>query len=526
MVKLGFIRAYGTDLRRIIRSQTKNRVSAFFAGMATTAILQSSTATTLIVASFAKRGFIALVAALAVVIGADVSTTLVAQILSFDLSWLSPILLSIGIIGHIKFEHGGRQRHISRAIIGLGMMLLSLALIKDASIPLKESETLPLLLTPLENEPILAIIVAALFTWLLHSSLASVLLFITLLSNHVIDINLGLLLVLGANLGGALVPFAVTYKEGPFARQITGGNIMMRLVIIGGTIPFLPMIPDLMIEQFGDSSRNLLYFHTGINITLAIIFIPLLNPIGIMCQKLFPHDTEIKDPSHAIYLEDSALSSPVVAMAGAARETLRMADLVEDMLDNTMAAFESNDPKQIEFIKELDNVVDSIYHQIKTYMTKLSQESLDPKEADRYQQILTYSINLEYAGDIIDKTLMDLAKKKMRKQEDFSKEGLKEIRSFHNAVLENMKMAQTIFLSEDPRLAQQLVDEKKTVRLAEVESSKQHFERLKSGLAETIATSSLHLDIIRDYRRINSYVTTVAYAILENAEEHKGERRS
>jgi len=522
---MGFIRAYGTDLRRIIRAQTKNRFYAFLAGITTTAILQSSTATTLIVASFAKRGFIAIVAALAVVIGADVSTTLVAQILSFNITWVSPILLTIGITGHMMFEHGGRSRHIARAIIGLGMMLLALALIKQASLPLKESETLPLLLIPLQSEPILAIIVAATFTWLLHSSLASVLLFVTLLGNGVIDINLGLLLVLGANLGSALVPFIATYKDSPFARQITGGNIMMRLFIVISTIPVLTLIPEFLENQFGESPRNLLHFHTGINIALAIIFIPFLTPISILCQKIFPNDITIEDPRKAIYLEDSALNSPVIAMAGAARETLRMADLVEKMLDNTIETFESNDPKMIKLIREMDHIVDSIYHQIKIYMTKLTHESLDPKEADRYLQILTYSTNLEYAGDIIDKNLMDLAEKKMRKQENFSKEGLKEIRTFHNTVLENMKMAQTIFMSEDPKLAQSLVDEKTTVRLAQVESSKQHFERLRSGLAETLATSPLHLDIMRDYRRINSYVTTVAYTILDNTKTHQTERK-
>lgn len=525
MVKMGFTRAYGTSLRRIIRAHTKNRVSAFFAGLLTTGLLQSSTATALIATSFAKRGFITTIGALAVIIGADVSTTLVAQVLSLNLTWLSPAFLTIGIVMHLIYEHHGRQKHVARAIIGLGLMILSLSLIKEASVPLKESETLPLILSPLQSDPFIAILIAAAFTWLLHSSLASVLLFVTLFGNGVIDIELGLLLVLGANLGGSLIPFIATYSSGPNARQITAGNIFMRLIIITITLPFLGYIPELMNTYFGDNAHNLLHFHTGLNIALALLFMPWLPQIVKICERAFPFDTQIKDPSNAIYLEDSAINSPVVALAGAARETLRMADLVEKMLEHTIETFESNDPKLIKFIREMDDTVDKIYKQIKLYMTRLSQESFDPKEADRYIQIMTYATNLEYAGDIIDKNLMDLAEKKTRKQEDFSDAGGQEIRDFHNTVLENMRMAQTIFLSEDPRLAQQLVDEKKTVRIAQIESSKQHFERLKSGLAETIATSSLHLDIIRDYRRINSYVTTIAYAILENAQDHEKERK-
>lgn len=525
MVKMGFTRAFGTSLRRVIHAHTKNRISAFFAGLVTTGILQSSTATSLIVTSFAKRGFITTAGALAVIIGADVSTTLVAQVLSLNLSWLSPVLLTAGITGHLVFEHQGREKHIARAIIGLGLMLLALTLIKQASVPLKESETFPLLLAPLQSEPILAIIVAALFTWLLHSSLASVLLFVTFLANSVISFELGLLLVLGANLGGAIVPFAATYANGPSSRQVTGGNIIMRFIMILATLPFLGQIPDMMNQTFGQSAHNLLHFHTGINIALALVMLPFLTPIGKLCERIFPFDTSIKDPAQAMYLEETALNAPVVALAGAARETLRMAELVEKMLDSTIDTFENNDPKLIKFVREMDDTVDKIYMQIKFYMTKLSAESLDPKEADRYVQIMTYATNLEYAGDIIDKNLMHLAEKKSRKQDDFSEAGFTEIRNFHLSVLENMRMAQTIFLSEDPKLAQQLVDEKKSVRLAQVESSKQHFERLRSGLTETMATSSIHLDIIRDYRRINSYVTTIAYAILDNDKEHKSERK-
>jgi len=525
MVRQGFTRAYGTNLRRIIRARTQNRPASFIAGIASTALLQSSTATSLIVTSFAKRGFITCIGALAVILGADVGTTLVAQALHFDLSFLPPLLLAAGIIAHMIFEHGGRKKHVARAVIGIGLMLLSLSLIREASLPLRESQTLPLILSPLQQEPLIAIAFAALLTIVFHSSLASVLLFVTLHGNGIIGFDLGLIMVLGANIGGAAVPFLVTYKQGAFARQITGGNMIMKIVFALLIFMTLPWIAEFLTDNLGGDPRKLLHFHTGFNVAMALVFLPLLGPISILCEKLFPHDETIENPSRALYLEESALGSPVVALAGAARETLRMADMVEKMLADTIETFESNDPKLIKFIREMDNTVDEIYKQIKLYMTRLSQESLDPKEADRYQQIMTYATNLEYSGDIIDKNLMELAEKKMRKQEDFSRQGHEEIRNFHNAVLENMRMAQTIFLSEDPNLARQLVDEKKAMRIAQLESSKQHFERLRSGLAETLATSSLHLDIMRDYRRINSYVTTVAYAILDNAEQYEKHRK-
>jgi phosphate:Na+ symporter len=521
MVRQGFTRAYGTNLRRIIKSGTRNRFVAFGSGLAVTALLQSATATTLLLTSFARRRLVALPAALAVVLGADVATTLVAQALSFDLSWLSPALLVLGIIGYMKDERGGRKRHLARVLIGLGLMLLSLSLIREAAAPIKASSTLPLILGPLEHDPILAIIVAALITWIIHSSLASVLLFASLAAHHVIDLQLGLLLVVGANIGGALIPFAATYKDGPLAQRITFGNIFMRMVAAIVIAAAAPLIGEQLAQLTDDPSRQLVTAHTAFNVLVALIFMPLILYVSALCTGLFPEAPRAADDSQPLYLDEKSLDSPVIALAGAARETLRMAELVEDMLRKTIQAFETGNDRLIDTIRKSDNKVDQLYKAIKLYMTRLSQEGLDPKEADRYIQILTFSTNLEHIGDIIDKSLMDLAAKKIRQQENFSAEGFREIKEFHNKVLENMKMAQAIFMSEDPKLAAQLVEEKEAVRLAADDTSKQHFKRLSERQSQSLATSSLHLDIIRDYRRINSYATRVAYAILEHKELHK-----
>lgn len=525
MVRTGFTRAYGTSLRRGIGLGTGNRLTAFVSGVFVTACLQSSTATTLIVSSFIKRGFITTAASIAVIIGADLSTTLVAQVLTFDLSWLSPALLAGGIITYMLNDRSGRVRHMARAAIGIGLMLLSLSLIREVSEPLKHSEVLPLILAPLENEPLLAIIFAALFTWLIHSSLAAVLLFAALAANHILTLHLGLYLVMGANIGGALVPFAATYADGAKVRRVTSANIFMRGVILILCLPFVQHIMNTLTLYESAIDRQIVDFHMGFNIALAIIFLPLAGLLAKAAQKLLPEKAQAKDDFEPLYLDGKSLDAPVIALASAARETLRLAEIVEAMLEKTITAFEKNDAKLVNDIRKMDDKVDSIYEAIKLYMTRLTQESLDPKEADRYVQILTFSTNLEHCGDIIEKNLMELADKKIRKQENFSKEGFAEITEFHGRVLENLRLAQTIFLSEDPALAAQLVEKKATVRKAEAETSRQHFDRLREGRQQTIATSALHLDIIRDLRRINSYVTSVAYTIIDNHEKHKEKRK-
>lgn len=525
MVKLGFTRAYGTSLRQIISAGTNNRFSAFASGLGVTAILQSSTATTLLLTSFAKRGMIALPAALAVIIGADIGTTLVAQVLSLDLSWLSPMLLIIGIGSYMAFEHGGRKKHIAAIFIGLGLMLLALSLIRFAASPLQDSHTLPLILAPLHSDPILAVLLAAILTWVIHSSLAAVLLFASLATSGVLSIELGLLMVLGANIGGAFIPFIATLHDGSAVRRITLGNIIMRFAMLGLAITVIPTILNMLALTSADTARQIVNFHTGFNIALGIVFMPLVSVVAFVCEKAVPEDKKARGKVQPLYLDEKALASPVIALAGAARETLRIAETIEGMFTNTMSALESPDEKLIKKIRKADNEVDVIYSEIKLYLTRLSEESFDPKEADRYIQILTYATNLEHIGDIIDKSLMDMAEKKSSAQSAFSKEGLSEIKSFHSQVLQNMRMAQAIFMSEDPKLAAHLVAGKDDIREAANETAMEHFKRLQSGKKSSLDTSSIHLDIIRDYRRINSYITRVAYAILENAEKHHNQRR-
>lgn len=527
MIKLGFTRAYATSLQRVIATNTSNRVKAFFAGLGVTAILQSSTATAMICASFASKKMIGTAAGLAVIIGADVSTTLVAQILTFDLSWLTPVFLLTGVVLHNRYEHSGRKKHIARALIGLGLVLLSLSIIKESALPLGQSETLPLILKPLENEPLLALLVAGLMTWMLHSSLAAVLIIASLTSSGLINMHLGLLLVLGANLGGSIIPYAMTFKMDARARRITTGNLIMRAICIILILPFLGVFIETFSTIETAASREIIHFHTMFNVLLACIFLPLITPLSKLCENIVPHVPKpVDEREKPLYLDETALESPTIALAGAARETLRVAKIVEDMFTDAMTALKDEDTDIAQRIKSSDQIVDKLQNSIKLYLTRVNEEALDPKESDRFVQILSFSTNLEHIGDIIDNSLVPLVLLKINEKNRFSKAGFKEIQDFHQTILTNMKIAQAIFMSEDPILAQQLVEGKKVVRRAAQKSSEKHFQRLREGIPETLSTSALHTDIIRDYRRINSYITTIAYAILETAETHKRVRKS
>ena len=319
----------------------------------------------------------------------------------------------------------------------------------------------------------------------------------------------------------------MTFKMGAHAKRITTGNLIMRVSCVLMVLPFL----NILIETFSTigvaQSREIVHFHTLFNIFLACVFLPLITPLSKLCKKLVPYKEEpVNKEEEPIYLDETALESPTIALAGAARETLRVAKVVEDMFTNSMIALKNEDTAIVKQIIAADDIVDKLHTEIKLYLTRVSEEALDPKESDRFVQILSFSTNLEHIGDIIEKSLIELVIAKIKRKKRFSNEGFKEIQNFHQTTLKNMKIAQAIFMSEDPKLARQLVDGKAEMRKAAIKSSAQHFQRLREGVPETQDTSTLHTDIIRDYKRINSYITSVAYSILENAKSHKDERKN
>ena len=524
MVSTGLNRAFGTTLRRIISNSTSNRFKAFGTGILVATLLQSSTAASMIVSSFAARNVITITSAIAVMLGADVGTTLAAQIISFDIKWLVPVLLFAGYI-ITKVWDESHYKHIGRALVGLALIFISLGIIRDVASPIGQEEGLKVLIEPLATQPILAIVIAALFTWLVHSSLGTVLLFMSFVQAGVIPVGLGLILVLGANIGGAIAPVIMTLRDIPAGRRVPLGNLMMRSM---GAVIFLPFMATIVAPFIAhldpDPARQLVNFHTFFNIVVALGFLPFIGPMTKLSEIILPDRAREEDESLPRYLDPTAFATPPAALACVARETLRVSDVVQRMMRDTLEAFRTNNTHLVQGIRDQEAIVDSLYEAIKNYLARLSSHPLDKHESKRYMQILTFSTNLEHIGDIIDKNLMEMASKKIRNQDNFSRQGFAEISDLHHRVMDNMNLAQNVFMTGDVKMARKLFEEKVVLRNQEMMAAESHFKRLSQGVAETIATSSLHLDILRDLRRINSYVSLIAYPILEEANELKTTR--
>ena len=517
MVHSGLVRAFGADLRRFLGIALHSRVRAFFTGAAVTALLQSGTATGLMTASFATGGSVDLVPALAVMLGANVGTTLVVQLLSFDVSVVTPVLLLAGVIA---FKRGGRTRtrDLGRVAIGIGLMLLALHVFIGALGPATSSPAVHELLHIIEGQPVLCVVVAAILTWLAHSSVAVVLVVMSLAASHWVSPEASLALVLGANLGSAINPLLEASVPGnPASRRLPAGNLLMRATGCLVLLPFLPVVARLLHPLEPNPARLAADFHTLFNLALALIFIIPLDLIAALLKQWLPDRIQTADPSTPIYLDRSASSTPSVALVCAAREVLRMGDIVETMLAKTMTALVNNDRALVAHISAMDDALDSLNTAVKLYVTRMTRDSLDDRDGDRAMEIVAFSMNLEHVGDIIDKNLMDLAQKKIRRGIKFLPEGQAEIIDFHRRVIDSLKLAVGIFMSGDIVVARQLVAAKARLREIEFAAAERYLLRMGDAQPETIESMSLDIDILRDLKRIHSHLCSAAYPVLERA---------
>ena len=519
MVQSGVLRAFGPELRRFLSTTLQNRLAAFATGAGLTTLLQSSTATGLMAASFVNEGVIALVPALAIMLGANVGTTLIVQVLSFNISAVAPFLFVIGLVA---FRSGGRTRlkDMGRVAIGLGLMLLALHILLDTLAPAEDAPSVRALLKLVTSDPLFCVLIAAALTWAAHSSVATVLLTMSLAFSQFVTPAAALALVLGANLGSAINPVLEGAQRGdPASYRLPLGNLFNRLVGVCIALPFLQDITAMAQRFEPNTARLTAEFHLGFNVVLAIIFLPLLDPLASLLVRLLPDRRAAVDPSAPRYLDESALDTPSLALANAARETLRMGDTVEAMLKQVMTALMTNDRALVGEVAHMDNIVDSLEEAVKLYLTKLMRSNLDDSEAKRGMDILSFAINLEHVGDIIEKNLSELAAKKIKRNAQFSDDGAAEIDEFYRRILENLRLAFGVFMSGDAAGARKLIAEKAQLRSAELTGAERHLERLREGRPETLETTSLHLDVLRDLKRINSHICSVAYPALESTKK-------
>ena len=516
IVRTGVLRVFGESLRRVLARSFSNRFTALAAGLGVTTIVQSSTATCLIVASFVGKGLVTTAAALAVMLGADVGTALMAVVFSFDLSWLSPLLIFTGVVLFISKQDSFAGR-IGRVLIGLGLITLALQLIVGATRPLTESPAVRALLVALPNEVLLDIVVGAVLTVLSYSSLAIVLLTATLASSGLLPVPVALGLVLGANLGSGLLAMIATSRATPQVRRLPLGNLVFKATGALGAIALLPQAHVALQQLVPDVHQQVVLFHLGFNVVMALVFISLTGLVGRSVERALKDNPLEGGASRPRHLDPVALSTPSLAITCAAREALHQADVVETMLRGILPVIRNNDLLLAEQLRKLDDTVDELYSAIKFYLTQISREALSEREGKRWTDVVSFTINMEQIGDIIERVLQDIEDKKVRKNRSFSDAGMAEICHLHERLIANLRLGMSVFLDGRVVDAKRLLEQKAHFRDLEYGYAASHIARLQDNTAQSIETSALHLDLISDLKRINSHICSIAYPILESA---------
>ncbi|WP_312214195.1 Na/Pi cotransporter family protein [Pseudescherichia sp.] len=517
IVRTGVMRVFGARLRTVLGRSVEKKPLAFCAGIGVTALVQSSNATTMLVTSFVAQDLVALTPALVIVLGADVGTALMARVLTFDLSWLSPLLIFLGVIFFLGRKQS-RVGQLGRVSIGLGLILLALELIVQAVTPITQASGVKVIFASLTGDIMLDALIGAVFAIISYSSLAAVLLTATLTAAGIISFPVALCLVIGANLGSGLLAVLNNSASSAAARRVAMGSLLFKLV---GSLLILPFVHPLaaVLDRLPLPDAELvIYFHVFYNLIRCLVMVPFAGPMARLCERLIRDEPELDMRLKPKHLDTSALDTPTLALANAARESLRMGDAMEQMLDG-LKKIMHGEPREEKELRKIADDINVLYTAIKLYLARMPKDELADEESRRWAEIIEMSLNLEQASDIIERMGSEIADKSLAARRAFSVEGLNELDSLLEQLRSNLQLAMSVFFSSDMAGARRLRRRKHRFRILNRRYAHAHVDRLHQQNVQSIETSSLHLGLLGDMKRLNSLFCAVAYSVLEQPDE-------
>jgi phosphate:Na+ symporter len=515
MVQTGIERAFGASFQRVI-TKNDNPFSSAAMGTVLAMVLQSSAAVALLTAGFASVGTLSFPAGLAVVLGADFGSAIVVQLLSFRLDWLVPVLLAIG--GWLFVKTDKRiLKQAGRILLGIAFILLSLRFLRETMDPIRDSAFLPAIAAYLESDFLTAFLIGSAVAVLMHSSVAVVLMCVTLVAIEAIPLAAGISLVLGANLGSAVIPVWLSRDMNAAARRIPIANLVLRGV--------LAVIVLFAVNTFGlvqyitgtHAQQTVVSAHLAFN-ALLLIFLPFTHLLKTPFEQLVPTEvTPVETEENVMMisaLDEAALTSPRLSFACLRREVLRMSQLVEHMMRPVMERYEDGDLDRIKATRLEDKYVNQALDDIRHYVASMPSSDMSKVETRKVRELAEYAINLETAGDIVAKRLMQLAASKASQGISFSDAGWEEIRNMHEKIVSNMTLAFDVLISEDVEAARLLMEEKNDLAKRERKSRKKHLKRIRHNEEVSLESSDLHLETLRALKDLNSQIASIAYPIL------------
>ena len=510
----GLQRAAGGHLRHLLTSMTRTRLAAVASGALVTSIIQSSSATTLMLIGFVSAGLVTFRQSLGVILGADIGTTFTVQLLAFKVQELSLLLVGVGF-AMTFFARRGLLKSLGQVILGFGFIFLGMKVMNDGLAPLAENELTRQVLVALADNQFLALLVGAVLSAGMASSAATIGLMLSLGHQGLLPLAAAIPVVLGANIGTCATALAASLRSSSDARRVAVAHIAFKVLGVALVFPIIAPLTVLVAQTAGDVARQIANAHTFFNVAISALFLPFAPWAARVITALVPEEERGDNPYRTRYLDDRYLDQPALAIGQATREALRMGDVAQNMLRDAMVVLRTDNQELLEDVERRDDQLDYLDREIKLFIARLGRETMSADMAQKEIALISFIGNLENIGDIIDKNLMELARKKLYQGRRFSEAGEAELIEFHSLISKNLERAIAGFAANDRSLAQEVLDMRPMVRQRERELRDSHLARLRRGLAESLETSEIHLDVLTNLKRISSHITALVYPILE-----------
>jgi phosphate:Na+ symporter len=509
-----FQRALGGRLRQLLTGLSRHRPMAVLSGAVITAVIQSSAATTLMLIGFVSAGLMTFRQTLGIILGADIGTTFTVQLIAFRVTDYSPLLVGLGFT--ITFVARRRvPKDLGQALLGLGLLFLGLKLILDNVGSLRASPLALDLLSAVAESPGIGVLVGAVFSALVTSSAATLGLALAFAHQGLLPLEGAVAIVLGANIGTCATALTASVGATAEAKRVAVAHIAFKVLGAALVFPFIGPFAEVVASTTVDPARQIANAHTLFNFGISFVFLPFTPLAARAIEALVPDNERGESPFRTRYVDERSLDQPSLALGQATREALRMADVVQGMLRDVPVVFASSHHELLEDVERRDDQVDFLEREIKLFLARLGRDAMGPDLNRKEIGLISVIGNLENIGDIIDKNLMELGRKKLYQARRFSDAGWAEIQEFHGMVSKNLERTIAAFASNDRALAQEVLDQRALMRQRERDLRESHLGRLRAGLAESIETSEIHLDVLTNLKRISSHVSAIAISILE-----------
>lgn len=516
----GLQRAAAEKMKDIIQKLTTNPLMGVVVGIVVTVLLQSSTATTVLLVGLTSAGLMTLPQSLGVTLGAGVGTTVTPLMMTFKIEQYALLAVAAGFV--IMFvAKRQRTRFVGQVVLGVGFLFYGMKVMSDSVVPLRESEFFVNYLISMGDRPLIALLISTIFTAIIQSSAATVTLAISLATQGILPFEAALPIVFGANIGTCGTALLSSIGATTEAKRVAISHVVYKAIAAFLLLPLLEPFGALVRMTSDVMGRQIAYSHVLFNVAMVIIFIPFTSQMAWLMRKIVPERETEALTAQPKYLDRLALNTPSVALDLAEQEVLRLQGIVMEMVDAVGEMITARDEKLIAETLATEEIVDVLYKEVSQYLSDLSQTTMSDVDSQRIVALLHVVNDLEHIGDSIVKIARNV-QKKLEGGLRFSDLGREEMLAYHVQVRDVINAAFESFRKRDAALAQQVLSREADLTQDERELRESHIARLRSGLSETRSTTSIHLDVLNGLRQMATHAGDVAHTVLDIAKGRTG----